>query len=330
MGTFRPEVLEILQFGKEAPGAGYGVPVAANKRLGTIMGDLQPRIPVTRVMSRGSKSPVGVVVGKEHTEMPITGEAGLNDLAYLFAMLIKTPAITTPTGGTTSKLFEYLPDTHGPDTLQSFTVEQGSSLGAARMAGVLCNSLDLTFTPEKSVDFRGDLFGQEREGAVTLTPTPTPIDQVMLDPRGVDVFLATDEAGLDTGQIFPLQAMFRVTDRLQRVFTLDSAEPSYENVVEKALLPAGQLIVRADSTSEGYIDSLRNHDLLFLRIQWTGAIIEAALPYSLTIDFPFSFENPAEGATQEAHTHTFDLCGIDDATFGSSCRIQIVTDMTAL
>jgi len=329
MGTFRPEVLEILQFGKESTAA-YATPVPANKRLGTIMGDLQPRIPVTRVMSRGSKSPVAVVVAKEHTEMPITGEAALNDLAYLFAMLLKEPDITTPVGATTARLFEYLPDTHGPDTLQSFTVEQGSSLGAARMAGVLCNSLDLTFTPEKSVDFRGDLFGKVREGDVTLTPTPTKVEQVMLDPRGVDVFLATDEAGLATDQIFPLQAMFRVTDRLQRVFTLDSAEPSFENVVEKALLPAGQLIVRVDTDSEGYIDSLRNHDLLFLRLKWTGALIEATTHYSLEIDFPFSFENPAEGATQEAHTHTFDLCGIDDDTFGASCRVRITTTMTAL
>ncbi len=328
-GAFEPEILEILQIGVEGS---YASAASADKRLQAVKARFSPKIPTERIMGQGSKSPTGVVVGKEHTEIPISGVAALNDLAYLFSMLLETPTITTPMGGTLTRLWEYEPDTHGADDFSSFTFEKGFSGGTAngRVAGVLADSLELTFTPEKSVDFTGNLFGKEREGGITLTSSPDTIPQIVLDPRGIDVFVADSEGGLSGGQIKPLQAKWSVKDRLGRVFTLDSAEPSFEDAVERAFYPMGQLIVRANSDSEAYLDELRASATKFIQYLWTGANIEGSLFFSLSIVMPFAFENPEEGDNQEAHVHTFDLCGVDNADFDGSVKVSLHTTLTAL
>lgn len=93
--TLRAQALELVQFGKEAT---LGTAVAASKRLQGLMVDMDPNIPTDDVIASGTMAPVGVVVGKEHTVVNFSGQAGFNELAYLSASCICQPAITTPAG----------------------------------------------------------------------------------------------------------------------------------------------------------------------------------------------------------------------------------------
>jgi hypothetical protein len=328
-GSIPAEILQINQFGLEAPGA-YGVAVPADKQLLSLRLELTPQIPTTKVLAQGSKSAVGMVIGKEHSEFAVSGMAALNDLAYLFSMCLGEPTITTPATGVTARQLEYIPSTTQPDTFNSFTIEKGDSFGARRVAGVLCDSLSLAFVPDRSVDMTGTLLGKEREGGITLTASPTVVPLIPLDPRGVSIFIADTEAGLAAGQVRPLEATFRLADRHTPVFTLDDSEPSFEDTVERELAPEGQIIVRSDTDADAYLDNLRGADLLFIRYQWTGDIIELALPYRIQIEMPFRFMTPTEGERSDAHVQTFDLAGMDDATFGSSVRVRIQSILTAL
>ncbi len=89
--ALRPEILEVIQVGKETT---LGTAVAANKKLLGLKWDFDPKIPVEIDRAQGTKSPVGTVVGKEHTEIGISGNASASDLLYLLATLLEAPTIT--------------------------------------------------------------------------------------------------------------------------------------------------------------------------------------------------------------------------------------------
>ena len=201
--AYRPTALEILQLGKESS---FGVAVPANKQLFSLQVQFDPKIPSEVDRAQGSKTPVGTVIGKEMTDINFSGNAALNDSAYLLAGLLESPTITTPAGGTLTRRFTFQPSDSDADTHESYTLEKGSSTGASSVAGVRIDDAEWTFVPEKSVDVKGKAIGKTLTDGITMTATPTAIEKLTMSPRGIDVYVADSIAGLAAGQIDALEA----------------------------------------------------------------------------------------------------------------------------
>lgn len=323
--ALRSQILEIVQLGKEST---FGVAVAADKRLYGLRWTMDPNIPAEKDMAQGVKSSTGVIVAKERTDFTFEGNAAYNDLAYLFAMSLCSPVVTSP--GASAKLFTYQPSATDADTFDSFTHESGSSLGASQVAGLRGDGIDLTFVPDRAVTVRGKAFGKAVDDTVTMTPSPTGVLKKSISPRNIDVYVADSEAGLATGQIKPLQTTWSLRDRHTPVYELDSSEASYSDSVEKALDGTAQIIVPQDSAANGYMTELRAAATKFCQIVATGAEIESGLPWLLRLTFPFNFLNPKRQAQQDVHCGVYDMEWCYDETFGGTVKAEIQTTMAAL
>lgn len=321
----RAEILELAQVGKQSD---LNTVAAADKRLQAVKFDLDPQIPVEMINAQGSKAPVGVVVGKDHTKVGFTGDLAFNDFLFLASSALCRGVVTSPSGGVSR--WTFFPDMDAADVFDPLTIEQGVTANAARVIGAMTDELDLSFVPDKKADMKGSIFAQSIADGISLTASPTDVPLYVVSPKLIDVYLASTEAGLSGGQIDPMSATWKVSNRHTPVFRLNSSETSYARTAERGILVAGQLVVEQDAAANAYMTSLRAGTVSFLQIVGTGIDIATSYPYRIELTQPIVFTKNARGPQQDTHCGTYDWTAIKDATFGGSVRVVVDTAMTSL
>src|SRR5687768_754043 len=126
----RQWINQVCQIGVESTA---GTAVAANKRLSAL--SLLPNVKanVQRFRPQGYKYPTVTALGKEWTEAPLTGVPTYTEIVYPLSSVLGTAVITTPGGGTTSRLWTFNPSTTTDDAPKTFTIEMGSAVRAHRI-----------------------------------------------------------------------------------------------------------------------------------------------------------------------------------------------------
>lgn len=239
-------------------------------------------------------------------------------------------ASITATAASTSRRFTMTPSATAADTFNSFSVEkgQGSSL-AAKVNAVRCDDLELKFVPRKSVDLKAKAVGQEVTDGVTITAGPTSIAYKPLNPKSVNFYIASTEAGLvSAAQIKPLEMTWKIGNRHTPVFTLDSAEASFQDYVEKSLNPTGQIILEHTTAVDAYMTGLRAGTTYYMRIEVTGETIESGYAYRLMLTMPVQFQKNARNPNQDTHCSVLDWRSQYDGSF--ILKVIIDTALTAL
>jgi len=179
-------VLRSSQWGLEST---PGTVVAADKRLMTI--GVLPT-PATRIVPYrpvGRKYNTTAVKGKEHTTAAISGVLDFNSIVYLLSGVMKTGAVTTPTGATLTRNWQFLPSTTAADTTSTFTIETGNSTEAERFAYGLVTGFGMHITDAPPIEITGTMLGWVLTEGITLTPTPTIITESPVDPSSVSLFV---------------------------------------------------------------------------------------------------------------------------------------------
>lgn len=141
--TENATIFQGLQLGVETT---PGTAVSANKRLPcTNLEGLSTEIPSEDFTPTGQKIAEDVVLGKGLSRANIApSPMSPNDMAYLWASYFDgAPDISTPGGGTLSRDWVFVPRYNSPDTLQTFTLDQGSFVQAARADYGIVNSLKM-------------------------------------------------------------------------------------------------------------------------------------------------------------------------------------------
>jgi hypothetical protein len=325
---YPPQVHRILQIGKETT---FGSAAAANRQIFSADCDIDPNIPVTKVMGQGRSSPVGVVIAKEFTKVGLKGEAAFDDMLYIWDCSLKAAAITTPGGATNTRRWTYTPATTSIDTINSLTVQYGDgTINASEVAGVQFDSIELDFKPDKTISFKADGYGKSITDGATMTGSPTAVTLRTMSPRNIDVYLNDDFGDIGTTQIKPAEMKFQLKDRFTPFFALNSSDTSFEANVIKSLSPTAQIVVPHDSDSNAYMTALKEGVPYYLSIVVTGALIEGAFYYTMTINMPVHFEKNARGPNQDTHCATYDLMGFYDTTADYALKVIHDTQRTAL
>ena len=183
----RGTVLEQVQVGAEGTA---GTVTAANRRLLCTMIEPSPVVPREPYRPVGSKTNTTAISQKEETQADLSGVLCYNDIVYLFSSILEQATITTPSGATNTRRWTFTPANYAPDTVISFTVEKGSSAGAERFAFGTVDSLSLTWNRTEAT-IGGSMFGQELTEAITLTASPTTIDEAPIDPNTVSIYVGS-------------------------------------------------------------------------------------------------------------------------------------------
>lgn len=431
----RPQVFEVGVWGPEAT---LGTQVPSTKRLLCTEFLPSPVIPRVPYRPQGFAVPTSVVNQKENATAPLSGVQCYGDLAYLYASLLKTEAITTPSGATNARRFTYSPSAVAPDTFRSYTLEKGTLAGGAeRITGCVVESLTQRWT-KTDANLSGNIMGQVVQQQITPTVGITDIPARPINPNDTDIYIGSASTGNNvqtmtlsvvggapTGGTFAIIAdgqttapiafnanaaavqtalnllskignnvtvtggpgpstpyvftfsgilaglnitllkgdatlltgpgapyanpgvvnttpggmtkllrvdscEFAVPTRYGFPFTLNVADPSYSYVVQLGMEPTCTVVLEHDSVSAGFMTQLRAGTVYYATILSRGPFIEALIPHSLQLRFPFFFTDAPRSDVGGVAAATWKLNVCYDSTFGGFLTAIVDNTLLAL
>lgn len=167
----RATVFQRAQLGVEST---PGTAVAATKQLQSLSFNLAANIETQRIRPEGSKSPTVQTVGREWTNVPISGTPTFDEQIYAWASVLCKPTPTTVTAGVYEWLFSM--QNFAADTTATFTIEHGSAERAARAKGVQLTEFGYTLNRTAWTQ-SGNAVGQEYEDGFGLSVIAQPTNQ---------------------------------------------------------------------------------------------------------------------------------------------------------
>lgn len=320
-----PERASVLQAVQIAVEVTPGTAVAASKRLLCTQINPVPKVPVKPFRPTGGKVATAATAGKEMSEASIEGVLAFNDLVYLLSGVL---VAGTTAGAGVDKTWTFQPATFSADTMKTFSVEVGSSTRAEKFAYGVITDLMLRFTQEEAA-ISGRMFGRTLGEGATMTASPTDIAQVPVNPKNVNVFVGSSVGSL-TKLNRCLEAELRFGGRQAPLFTFDSTQDSFVAPVERAVETSAQIVLEHDSEASAFMTDLRAATRKIARISVSQGDTGAAVPYSLTITFPFVFGEQDRGDRDNVYGSTWNLIPQYDTTLGYWMNIAVVNTLGAL
>lgn len=166
----RQSINEVVQIVPEVtPGTAVTL---ATRRMAALMIDATPSLTTKEYKAMGYRFPTVSALNKEWTDLKVDGPQTYDELAYVFSMMFGRPVITTPGGGTLSRDLQWSPSTSSPLSPLTFTVEQGSSFRAARIAGMQLTDLSMDFTRDEC-KLSGSAIGAQYTDGIQLSTNAT-------------------------------------------------------------------------------------------------------------------------------------------------------------
>lgn len=325
----RATVFEAMQIGLEVT---PGTAVGANAKMEAWTVTPQPQGTITPFRPEGFKMATLATVGKDAVEAGITGVLDYANIVYLLSSLVSYAA-PVQQGATTAYLWTFVPDTDGPDTVKTYTVEKGSSVRAYEFPFGSVQSLSFAFAgADSQIPLSGNMLGQEITDAITMTAAPTTIAAVPVHPKQCAVKLASTQAGLAgaTALTRLLNLEWRYNGKFNPFYTI-SAEPSWTGTVEAPAEIGATLTLGADSTGMGFLTQARAGTEYWCEIKFVGAVIDGAYSYTLQIQFPFVFANFGEISDADGLVAVrWTLSNVHDDTWTKGLDIQVTNALTEL
>lgn len=321
-----------VQFGAEST---PGVAATVNRFLDSLSLTIQPQGTSDLYVPSGSKLNTTVIrPGQRWVQAPFSGRMTYSQIDYIVSSAFRVATISTPSGGTNSRLHVYDLAQSAADTIQTYTIEVGNSNRAQKFTYGYVNDLTLEFAKNTS-NISGTFMGQALQDDVTLSSVPTSgnIGNVVIAPDTFDVFFADTQAGLASatklGRAF--KATFKLSNRQSPVFAMNSSNTSFEAIVEQK--PSIELTLTLGYDDEGYgpLSKLTAGSTQFIRIKSSGANIEGSIPYMFQLDMAGAVTKyPTPGELAGALTVDWTFNEVYDSTWGKAVEIRTQNALASL
>lgn len=260
-----PEVSSIFSGSQIGAEVTSGTSVAANRLLRYLA--YEPSIDLTfnRFRPQGQLVASAITPGMDSTGWGLNGQGTYSELIYPFSGLwgTVTPTVVEVTG----QRWAWTPAARSEITPKTFTVETGSSLRAQRATYVTQTGIELTFNRSDGIAVSGDAFGQQIQDNITLTASPTQLEDKPILPTHLDVYVDATSAGLGTTKLTrDFNAVFRYTDARTPVWPINSTLASFGSDVQTEPTVQIELTVAADSQGMGFLTNARAGDTRYIRL----------------------------------------------------------------
>ncbi len=338
----RSTVTQVVQLGLEVT---PGTSVAATKKLASVdvTSDLQFTIDAFR--PAGFKYDTVTATEKEWVDLSFKGQPTYTEMIWLLASLIKVPSAPTTilngaSADTGGRRWTFEPSTSSPDTPQTFTIEQGSSVRAHKMTYGLITEMAMNFTRDKN-EMSGKGIAQGITDGITLSSGGvTQLDLVPITSAQICVYIDSTSAALGTtklGRLF--MGNPSLGSRYNPVWAVDCSAPSFSTHVETPNTSGWKMMVEADAAGMAYLTGARSNTTYFLRILANGPVIyNAAAPYIATpLTYSFQWDMAVKiSDVQPFSDHEgvyavgFDFVTVHDATWGKAQHIEVVNTIQSM
>lgn len=325
--TDRASIFEGAQIGMESVPGGS---VAATKRLGALSIEPSIKANVKTFKAGGNKFATLASLGQEWMEASLKGQLTYNELIYPLTGLFNAVVSGSSLGNGAYK-WNFGSSASSANSPKTMTIEQGSSVRAARFAYGLVTGMTITFNRNEA-GLSGDMIGQAIADNVSMSAGATMIDLVPVHAKEISVYMDDTAAGLG-GTLLTrlLSGSWGYTDAYAPLWTVNAAEASFAAHVEKEPKLAMKLKMEADAQGMGLLTTMRNGAKKFIRIEAIGSLIGGSNYYKLTIDTCGlvsgigKFED-ADGV----FAVEFDFDGAYDGTWTKSMDINVTNGMSGL
>jgi hypothetical protein len=322
-----PEVASIFSGSQIGVESTSGTSVAANKLLRYLAYEPGIELAFNRFRPQGQIVASAITPGMDSTSWSLAGQGSYSELVYPLSGLLGTAS--TSTVETTATRWVWTPAGRSEITPKTFTVETGSSTRAQKATYVTQSGLELTWNRSDGIAVSGAAFGQQIQDNITLTSSPTGIQDKPILPTHLDVYIDTTSAGLGTTKLLrDFNAVFRYNDSRVPVWPINSANASFASDVQVEPTIQIELTMAADSVGMGYLTNARAGDTRYLRLSAVSTENAGAstAKYDLKIDMAGKISNIAAFDDNEGVkvlSYTFDA--IYDSSWGSGTFL-IVTN----
>lgn len=320
-----------VQLGKETtPGTG----VAAGKLLQYIGFSLAPNLEMNTFTPMGSKIASAVTPGKDWSALTIEGAGSYSEIVYVLSSLLKD--VTPSTVDTTGKSWLYEPAARSEETKARYTIEEGSSVRAGKATYGALTDATITFNRKNGVSVSGSGFAQNYQANITLTATPTTIEEAIILPTHLNVYSNDTFGAIGTTKLTrDFNAEVAFSGITGPVWPINSANASFAADVELTPDISVKLRCSGDSQGEAFLTAARAGATKFVRLEAMSTVLagSATAFYKLWIDMACKV-NEYPGFDDEEGLKVVDvgLVPVLDATFSATamCRITAVNKVAAL
>lgn len=301
-----------------------GTAVAANKLLNSV--DIEPELhfDIQKFQPTGQKFSSIVIPGKEWAEANMKGVASYSEVIYMLSSLLTTTT-GVQQGATTAYLWTFKPAGRTADTVKTFTIEQGDANRGQKFAYAVFSEGSFTFN-RSSTAIEGKIFGQAITDGITMTASPTAIEEKPVIPNQLDVWLDATFAGIGTTKLLRvLEVKVNIQNRFGPLWVLNSALGSFASHVELDPNVTVELQLEADSAGMALLTTLRAGTTQYMRIKATSPdLAGTAFPYTLTFDICAKISGVSPYSDQDGvYAITFTHEAIYDPAWNSGQAISI-------
>lgn len=322
-------VLDGIQIGVEST---YGVAVAANKKLQALALALKPEHEDDEFMPKGSKLKTISVPNKEWSSSGVDGQPTYNEIIYPLAGLLNSAVVTT-TGVST---WTFTCAQSAPDAIQSFTIEEGSSVYARKVAGAVFSGLTFDWDRNGGLSIGGDVFAKATVEGITMTASPTILALIPMLTGDVNVYMDPTFAAIGTTQLTrAFKAAFSLTGKFKPVYVLNrGAGLGHTAFVEVAPELKLELEMEYDTQGASLFTQYRNGAMLYFRVECISPTnIAGGTPttaHSLVLDFCGRGKPMQNGDVDGVSSIQWEVVGLFDAGAAKAFSIIVKNGLAAL
>jgi len=308
-----------------------GTSVAANKSLNSVGIGPAIKVDMQRFLPMGQKYASIITPGKEWVEADLEGVGTYSELIYLLSSLLVSTA-GVQQAATTAYKWTFAPASKSEDTVKTFTVEAGGAIRAHKFSYGLVTEIEMDINRD-GISISGAMLGQRLTDNITLTASPTAIEEKPILPTDIDVFLDSSSGALGTTKLTRvLNCNIKIGDRFNPVWVLNTANNSFVAHVEAEPSAQITLLLEADSSGMGILTNMRAGTTQFLRMKATSPdLAGAAIPYSVAWDSAIKVSDVGDFSDEDgvfAIEWTFDI--VHDATWGKALTVDVINKQITL
>lgn len=326
----RATVFDAVNIGLEST---PGTEVDGNRRLEAY--SIQPKWEggVEAFRPDGSKFATLVTVGKEHTTASVDGILDYANVVYPLASLIQYGTANIAAVGTEGAYtWTFTPDTDGPDTVATYTVEKGSSVRAEQFEYGKFTGFGFSFNASDSqISVSGEMIGAQLRDGITMCGTASTVGAIPVHPKHCTLAIADTQAAVGTAAALTrvLALEWAYTGKDGPLFTVGTTN-SWDALVEQAAELGGSFTLEADAAGMAYLPTVQAGALKWMQIKFAGAAIGTSA-YDLTIQMPIHLTAYPELSDQDGVVASkYAFAAVHDGTWGKALSVSVTNTLSGL
>jgi hypothetical protein len=273
----RAAVVQEVQVGVEAT---HGTPVAAAKLLDAFTWTAGLKATTKQNRGAGRQYPSASALLTEMSAGKVSGPGDFAQLVYILATLYGAGTAALHTPSTTAYDWNWTPGLTGSYAAlaKSLTLQFGDATDAEQYAFLVFTGWGYSFDRKQEVTISGDWIAQTFTDGVSLTATPTAVEQIPMTGAQFNLYLDTTSAGIGTTQLIaPLKVDYKASGYYDPFWPINRANASYTDIVDKEKKHELKLSLEADSTAIAFKGSyLETGARCYVRVNGQGPLIDVA------------------------------------------------------